>query len=109
MSESIICKVVVSPSAYDLIPGFLNECKCSLIVTTLGVAEAIKKGLDVDGILESCSVMAFSHKVPKNDVLPLSEWEALLLAKDLGLPLLAKDLHIIEEAKRLAIEVWSSC
>jgi len=43
MSESIICKVVVSPSAYDLIPGFLNECKCSLIVTTLGVAEAIKR------------------------------------------------------------------
>ncbi|BBD71716.1 hypothetical protein HS1genome_0105 [Sulfodiicoccus acidiphilus] len=98
-------KVVVSPSAYRDIEELAEDSAYELIVTTTGLSYAMRNGLPINYILDTCSIRSFGHKVPPMEGLPVHEWEALLLARDLNALLLTKDSKAAEEAVKLGVEL----
>ena len=99
--------IVVSLSALPAVKRLVNDSRgMRVIISTLTLSEAIKRGYDVSPLLDgSVWIRAFSHRPPKVGGLERYDSEAVMIAQELSAKLVTADKKVAEVAKSLGVEV----
>lgn len=99
--------IVISLSALRAIKSLIEDnTKKRVVVSTLTLSEAIKRGYDISHILDgSVWIRAFSHRPPKLGGLERYDSEAVLIAQELSATLVTADKKVAEVARSLGVDV----
>ena len=99
--------IVISLSALSAVKRVVaNSGGRRVIVSTLTLSEAIRRGYDVSSLLDSSVwIRAFSHRPPKVGGLERYDSEAVMIAQELSAKLITADKKVAEVAKSLGVEV----